>query len=240
MKLLTSGLVLVFGLFLAGSMIDAKESPSPTGPNRNASTRARSQPRAGLKRLSSGATPHTSSPAPGRGRSMSRVAPTQRLARRQKSPNDTTTNTTETNRARRRVGSRELAKDAPRIAMTRALGKRLSQIDKIRDKALEAGDLGLLELADELELRARRKFDDSVARMDQRRELGKPGVGPPVLLPTDDPTAEPDTSDVNQSSEPTSLPETEVHDESNLADVTSSDSATNSETEAASPETTQE
>jgi hypothetical protein len=119
--------------------------------------------------------------------------------------------------------------------MTRSLSKRLSQIDKIRDKALESGDLGMLEMADRLELQARRKFEEMTARMDQRQAQGKPGVGPPVRLaevePTPDPThppgdlledpttaLDPPTSDApstDGAAEP--LPETPSSDDSEVS-----------------------
>lgn len=239
MKPLNSGLAFVFGLFFAVSATNAAGPPAQAGPSSNANARARVQPQIGHSRLTSQATPHASSPASGRGRSLSRVTPTQRLARRQRNPHDASTDPTETDAAEHRVGSRDLAKDAPRIAMTRALSKRLSQIDKIRDKALEAGDLGLLELADELELRARRKFDDMAARMDQRSALGKPGVGPPVLLPAVDSTTEPEPSDADQTSDQNPLAEIEVQEEADLPDESTSDSAEDADV-VESQDTTQE
>lgn len=73
--------------------------------------------------------------------------------------------------------------ESPRQAMERNLNKRLSQIDKIRDRALETGDLDLLDFADRLELDARRKFDAMVQRLATREQVGRPGVGPRVEIP---------------------------------------------------------
>jgi hypothetical protein len=172
---------------------------------------------------------------------MSRLAPAQRLARRQKGHKDNIFNTAETSIDGLGKGRIGLAHDAPRDAMTRSLSKRLSQIDKIRDKALETGDLDLLELADHLELRARRKFDEMTARMDQRRELGKPGVGPPVLLPAVEPAPDPDVPETDLLSDPTSPPNGEVPLDMDLPDEDPSNSDTAAKSEVADePETTQE
>ncbi len=221
MKLLASGFVLILGCLLALSMSDAKGPSSDPISGNNASGRAKVRPQIGANRLTGQATPHGLSPAPGRGKAMGRVVPDQRLARRQKGQKDKSFDAAETNPEGRRLDSHGLAHDAPRDAMTRALSKRLSQIDKIRDKALETGNFDLLDLADRLELRARRKFDEMMARIDQRRELGKPGVGPPVLLPVVELAPEPDVSETDPSdtdppSEPTSLPESEVPLDSDL------------------------
>lgn len=241
MKLLASGLVLILGCFLAVSMSDAKGPPSVPNPGNNANSRAKARPQIGANRLNGQATPHTLSPAPGRGKAMSRLAPAQRLARRQKGHKDNIFNTAETSIDGLGKGRIGLAHDAPRDAMTRSLSKRLSQIDKIRDKALETGDLDLLELADHLELRARRKFDEMTARMDQRRELGKPGVGPPVLLPAVEPAPDPDVPETDPPGDPTSLPDSEVPADSDLPDANLSDSDAAAESEVADEsDTTQE
>jgi hypothetical protein len=220
MKLLASGLVLILGCFLAVSMSDAKGPPSvPTpgnngpgnnGPGNSANSRAKVRPQIRANQLNGRATPHTQSPAPGRGKAMSRIAPSQRLARRQKGHGDKTIDPAQATIHGLGKGHMGLAHNAPRDAMTRSLSKRLSQIDKIRDKALETGDLDLLELADGLELRARRKFDEMIVRIDQRQELGKPGVGPPVLLPAVEPDPEPDVPETDLPSDPTSPPDGNV------------------------------
>jgi hypothetical protein len=241
MKLLASGSVLILSCLLAVSMSDAKGPPSVPSPANSANSRAKVRPQIGANRLNGQATPHTLSPAPGRGRAMSRIAPSQRLARRQKGHGDKTLDSAETTIDGLGKGHTGLAHDAPRDAMTRSLSKRLSQIDKIRDKALETGDLDLLELADRLELRARRKFDEMTARMDQRRELGKPGVGPPVLLPAVEPDPDPEVPETDSLSDPTSPPNDEVPLDTDIPDEDPSDSGTAAESEDADePETTQE
>ena len=67
--------------------------------------------------------------------------------------------------------------------MERGLRHRLSQIDKIRDHAINAGHLDLLDLADRLELESRRKFASMIERIDVRQQAGLPGVGPIVQSP---------------------------------------------------------
>jgi hypothetical protein len=172
---------------------------------------------------------------------MSRIAPSQRLARRQQGHGDKivdSAGSASNGLGKGRVG---LAHDSPRNAMTRSLSKRLSQIDKIRDKALETGDLDLLDLADGLELRARRKFDEMILRIDQRQELGKPGVGRPVPLPAVDPVPDPDLPETEPLSDPASPPDGEVPLDTDIPDEEPSDSSTTAEPEVADePETTQE
>ncbi len=218
MKLLLNGFVFMLGCFLIVSTADAKTPASDSTPGNSASGRAKARPQIGVNRLTGQANPRASSPAPGRGKAMGRIAPAQRLARRQKGHKDKSLDAAETTFDGLEKGRSGMVRDAPREAMTRSLSKRLSQIDKIRDKALETGELDLLDLADRLELRARRKFDEMIARMDQRRELSKPGVGSPVLLPVVEPVPDPDVPETDPSTEPTSFPESDVPDDSDLPD----------------------
>jgi hypothetical protein len=88
------------------------------------------------------------------------------------------------NGLQRRPGDPRLrGSESPRQAMERGLRQRLSQIDKIRDRAIDTGDLDLLDVADRLELDARRKVASMIERIDARQQAGLPGVGPVLQSP---------------------------------------------------------
>ena len=70
--------------------------------------------------------------------------------------------------------------------MERGLRQRLAQVDRLRDRAIDTGDLDLLDVADRLELDARRKFASLIERIDARQQAGLPGVGPLVQSPRRD------------------------------------------------------
>ena len=72
------------------------------------------------------------------------------------------------------------------FAMARGLRNRLAQIERMRDKAIETDNTKLLDLADRMEADARQKYADMSARIAQRQESGKPGVGAPLRKPADD------------------------------------------------------
>ncbi|HUG69378.1 MAG TPA: hypothetical protein VMM76_16625 [Pirellulaceae bacterium] len=152
------------------------------------------RPQASTSRIAGQANSRATSPSPGQSRVAERNRPEPRRGNDQAASARSERGNQVLEQAEpRREGPSDLqgrpgdprlrGSESPRQAMERGLRNRLSQIDRMRDLAIETGNLDLLNQADRLELDARRKFSSLTQRIDLREQAGQPGVGPLVQSP---------------------------------------------------------
>ncbi len=229
MKVMKQLPALAMVLFVAASSVLAQNQSKR--PDHAATRNAR--PQAGPNRVVGQANSRGSSPAPGRSRIANRAIPDRRNVDGRGNGNDRLRNNDDPSKGRRDgerrqdnrnqpqnkrpVDPRMAGFESPRKAIERGFRNRLSQIEKLRDRALETGKLDLLDLADRLELDARRKYAEMTERLAQRQVTGKPGIGPPSRLPM--PSSESPAETTQTPNEPTLLsepaPDTQVPDSIN-------------------------
>lgn len=167
----------------------------PERPNtaRNGQT-ARPQP--STRRVAAQASPRATSPSPSQARAAERDRPArrdtdraagQRSQRADQALDQAASRGDSRSGLQGRPGDPRLnGSESPRQALERGLNQRLSQIEKLRDRAIDSGDLDLLDVAERLELDARRRVASLMERIEVRQQAGLPGVGPLVQSPRRD------------------------------------------------------